>query len=220
MGHFQGSGERAKFRHKFSVLTLASRTVSSKWTGKGRPGLSWLPATSGLCPSTDRWVPEAPRYPVPPPHAAPSALPCPSPTAFPHCDVSASPPRQCSPAPLCSGGFSRAPPSCRGLARPGPGQRRGPGRGQQRGQQALRMAPSARLLAASTGREPSAGTRDVIGCSGPFRNLPEKAANQEGASQVRFPSAERVLGRVLVWSPLRPWRRSLGGNPVLYALSS
>lgn len=71
MGHFRGvgKGQRAKFRHKLSVLTPVSRTISSEWTGKGRPGLPWLAATGGLCPSADGWVPEAPRYPVPPPHS-------------------------------------------------------------------------------------------------------------------------------------------------------
>lgn len=205
-----GKGQRAKFRHKFSVLTPVSRTISSEWAGKGRPGLPWLAATSGLCRSTDGWVPEAPRYPVPPPHSPLS-------TTMALSYRLPSLPRFCVASRAVLAGPAvqqRLLQSCLWLARParpGPGRRRGPGPGQPRGQQVPRTPPSARPLAAGTRREPSAGTRDATGCSGPFWNLPETAANQEGASQVRFPPVERVLVRVLVWRPARPRRRSPGG---------
>lgn len=72
MGRFQGSKERTELVPKLSVLTTVSKTIISKWTRKGRPGLSWLPATSRLCLSTDRGFQRHPDISVPPPHAPPA----------------------------------------------------------------------------------------------------------------------------------------------------
>lgn len=113
MGRFQGCKERTELRPKPSALTTVSRTIISKWTGKRRPGLSWLPTTSRLCPSTDGGFQRHPDISVPPP-PSPPAMPLSSPLS----SRLSSPPSH--PAMfLCSLSWACCQPCCVAAAAPG-----------------------------------------------------------------------------------------------------
>lgn len=171
--------------------------------GLGYPG--WQPP-GGCAPALTGGFQRHPGTLCPHP-TAPSAPPWPSPTAFPHCHVSASPPGLCSPAPLCSSGFSRAACGCRGwrgAAWPRPEERPWP-RPAARSAGAANAALSA---AAGSWHREGALSRDKR-CDGLLWSLPEPS--RDGSRSGRGLSGERVLVRVLVWRPARPRRRSPGG---------
>lgn len=109
MGHFQGSKEKTELVPKLSVLTTVSRTIISKWTRKGRPGLSWLLTTSRLCLSTNTGFQRHPDISVPPPHAPPAMPLSYHLTTISSCDVPPQPVLGLLPALLCSSSCSRTP---------------------------------------------------------------------------------------------------------------
>lgn len=152
-----------------------SRTIISKWTRKGRPGLSWLPTTSRLCLSTDRGFQGHPDISVPPPHAPPA-----TPLSY-HLSSPPSHPAMF----LRSLSWACCQPCCVAAAAPGLLWLRRAGVAWSWLQERCYQRPTASPASAessphhgclSASCEERALPRAVIGCSTAFWNLPEQAS--------------------------------------------